>query len=61
MTDEKRSAGTIDDVTPSPVSKGGEGFDPTAVLHTLLDYLPSGVTMFGPGLEMIASNTQLRT
>ena len=61
MTDKKRSAGTTGDVTPSPVSKGDEGFDPTAVLHTLLDYLPSGVTMFGPGLEMIASNTQLRT
>jgi len=31
-----------------------------AVLRAFLDYLPSGVTLFGPDLEMIACNTKLR-
>jgi diguanylate cyclase (GGDEF)-like protein/PAS domain S-box-containing protein len=31
-----------------------------AILQVLLDYLPSGVTLFGPDLEMIACNAKLR-
>jgi len=31
-----------------------------AILQSLLDYLPVGVTLFGPDLEMIACNAQLK-
>ena len=34
--------------------------EPHAILQDLLDYLPSGVTLFGPDLEMIACNAKLR-
>ena len=34
--------------------------DPRAMLQVFLDYLPSGVTLFGPNLEMIACNAKLR-
>jgi diguanylate cyclase (GGDEF)-like protein/PAS domain S-box-containing protein len=33
---------------------------PQALLQVFLDYLPSGVTLFGPDLEMIACNAKLR-
>jgi diguanylate cyclase (GGDEF)-like protein/PAS domain S-box-containing protein len=39
---------------------GGNRHEPNAILHVLLDYLPSGVTLFGPDLEMIACNAKLR-
>jgi diguanylate cyclase (GGDEF)-like protein/PAS domain S-box-containing protein len=31
-----------------------------AILQALLDYLPSGITLFGPDLEMITCNAKLR-
>ena len=34
--------------------------DPESVLRVFLDYLPSGVTLFGPDLEMITCNAKLR-
>ncbi len=34
--------------------------DAQAMLQVFLDYLPSGVTLFGPDLEMIACNAKLR-
>jgi diguanylate cyclase (GGDEF)-like protein/PAS domain S-box-containing protein len=34
--------------------------DSQAILQAFLDYLPSGVTLFGPDLEMIACNAKLR-
>jgi diguanylate cyclase (GGDEF)-like protein/PAS domain S-box-containing protein len=34
--------------------------DPQAILQAFLDYLPGGVTLFGPNLEMIACNARLR-
>jgi diguanylate cyclase (GGDEF)-like protein/PAS domain S-box-containing protein len=34
--------------------------EPHAILQVLLDYLPSGVTLFGPNFEMIACNAKLR-
>jgi diguanylate cyclase (GGDEF)-like protein/PAS domain S-box-containing protein len=34
--------------------------DAQAILETFLNYLPSGVTLFGPNLEMIACNARLR-
>lgn len=47
---------------PDPGVSGrfGPGQDPEAILQTLLDYLPSGVTLFGPDLEMIACNAKLK-
>ena len=38
----------------------GNRHEPNAILQVLLDYLPSGVTLFGPDLEMIACNAKLR-
>jgi len=38
----------------------GNRHETNAILQVLLDYLPSGVTLFGPDLEMIACNTKLR-
>ena len=34
--------------------------DPQAILQVLLDYLPSGVTLVGPDLELIACNAKFR-
>jgi len=34
--------------------------DPQAILQAFLDYLPSGVTLFGPDLGMIACNAKLK-
>jgi diguanylate cyclase (GGDEF)-like protein/PAS domain S-box-containing protein len=34
--------------------------DPRETLQVFLDYLPSGVTLFGPDLEMVACNAKLR-
>jgi diguanylate cyclase (GGDEF)-like protein/PAS domain S-box-containing protein len=34
--------------------------DPHAILQIFLDYLPSGVTLFGPDLELIACNAKLK-
>jgi diguanylate cyclase (GGDEF)-like protein len=39
------------------MDKGGEA---NAILHALLEYLPCGITLFGPDLEMIACNSKLR-
>jgi diguanylate cyclase (GGDEF)-like protein len=38
----------------------GNRHETNAILQVLLDYLPSGVTLFGPDLEMIACNKKLR-
>ncbi len=38
----------------------GNSAEVNAVLHALLEYLPCGVTLFGPDLEMIACNAKLR-
>jgi diguanylate cyclase (GGDEF)-like protein/PAS domain S-box-containing protein len=35
--------------------------EPHEILQALLDYLPVGVTLFGPDLEMIACNARLKT
>lgn len=38
----------------------GNNRDPNAILQILMDYLPSGVTVFGADLEMLACNAKLR-
>lgn len=38
----------------------GNRHESDAILQVLLNYLPSGVTLFGPDLEMIACNAKLR-
>ena len=51
-----------EDIPPVEMSEESRGYrdDPQAILETLLNYLPSGVTLFGPNLEMIACNARLR-
>ncbi len=46
--------------TPIADDSRGNRHEPNAILQVLLDYLPSGVTLFGPDLEMIACNAKLR-
>lgn len=48
---------------PAPASAAGARRvvrDPQETLQAFLDYLPSGVTLFGPDLEMIACNAKLK-
>ena len=51
-----------EDTPPVKMSKESCGYrdDPKAILETFMNYLPSGVTLFGPNLEMIACNARLR-
>lgn len=52
-----------DDSAPPGTRTNVRGDNPgehNAILHALLEYLPSGVTLFGPDLEMIACNSKLR-
>jgi diguanylate cyclase (GGDEF)-like protein/PAS domain S-box-containing protein len=51
-----------EDTPPGEMSNDLRGYrdDPHAILQTFLNYLPSGVTLFGPNLEMIACNARLR-
>jgi len=48
--------------SPEPGAAGSRAFphDPQALFQVFLDYLPSGVTLFGPDLEMIACNAKLK-
>jgi diguanylate cyclase (GGDEF)-like protein/PAS domain S-box-containing protein len=46
--------------TPITDDSRGDRHAPNAILQVLLNYLPSGVTLFGPDLEMIACNAKLR-
>jgi len=45
------------------VSQGGckVAFDSHTILQTILDHLPSAVTLFNPDLEMLACNQKLKT
>jgi len=44
----------------SPTESRGDRREPHAILQVFLEYLPSGVTLFGPDLEMIACNAKLK-
>jgi diguanylate cyclase (GGDEF)-like protein/PAS domain S-box-containing protein len=43
-----------------PAAASAPAHEPHAILQALLDYLPSGVTLFGPDLEMITCNAKLK-
>ena len=53
------SGGKAAPVVPAS-GAGGRPQDPESLLRVFLDYLPSGVTFFGPDLEMIACNERLK-
>nr|MDP2189932.1 diguanylate cyclase [Rhodoferax sp.] len=50
------------DTVPGGSTNDSRGIrhEPNAILQILLDYLPSGVSLFGPDLEMIAYSPKLR-
>ena len=43
-----------------PAGEPGLRHQPDAILQAILDYLPGGITLFGPDLEMIACNSKFR-
>ncbi len=55
--DADNSRGALPQETPAPRDDHEQA---NSILHSLLEYLPSGVTLFGPDLEMIACNAKLR-
>ncbi len=59
MADAARNGGKAALVAPR-AGAGGTPQDAETILRVLLDYLPSGVTFFGPDLEMIACNEKLK-
>lgn len=52
------------DASPTPEAHAAASntlpHDPQAMLQVFLDYLPSGVTLFGPDLQIIACNAKLQ-
>lgn len=59
MSGRSNSAAGVAVQQSAPVSRASPS-DPEAILQVFLDYLPSGVTLFGPDLEMVACNAKLR-
>ena len=56
----KANSGAYRPPEPDAADSGAFPRDPQALFQVFLDYLPSGVTLFGPDLDMIACNAKLK-